>query len=156
MSAIQLTQPDWAGLALQSHTETAYAIQNALAVGDVVGAEAGIAQLADALSRADTRSLRSFLELLMAHIYKWQLQPERRSNSWVASIREARLQIETLREDEPRLRPRSVLESLWERSCRIAWLQAHKEMNREVPRGDVPLLTWEQVMEAEYSLNTGD
>jgi len=41
-----------------------------------------IAEEIEALGRRERRELLSRLGVLMAHLLKWQVQPERRSRSW--------------------------------------------------------------------------
>ena len=49
-------------------------------------------------------ALESQLTRLLMHLLKWQYQPQKRSNSWKSSIREARKQIERLIRKHPVLR----------------------------------------------------
>ncbi len=49
-------------------------------------------------------ALESQLTILSMHLLKWQYQPQKRSNSWKSSIREARKQIERLIRKHPVLR----------------------------------------------------
>ena len=42
--------------------------------------------------------------ILIAHLLKWQFQPEKRSNSWQNSIDEQRIQIVKQLEDSPSLK----------------------------------------------------
>ncbi|MDJ0532212.1 MAG: DUF29 domain-containing protein [Xenococcaceae cyanobacterium MO_207.B15] len=49
-------------------------------------------------------ALESQLTRLLMHLLKWQYQPEKRSNSWKNSIREARKQIDRLIRKHPVLR----------------------------------------------------
>ena len=49
-------------------------------------------------------ALESQLTRLLMHLLKWQYQPEKRSNSWKSSIREARKQIDRLIRKHPVLR----------------------------------------------------
>ena len=58
----------------------------------------------DALARRDRRSLRSHLENLFAHLLKWDVQPDKRSRSWSASIRTSCDRIGDLLQDSPSLR----------------------------------------------------
>ena len=66
---------------------------------------ANIAEEIESLGRSDRRELQSRLIVLTAHLLKWQTQPDERSKSWSATIREQRRQIETLLRDSPSLRP---------------------------------------------------
>jgi hypothetical protein len=57
------------------------------------------------LGKQQERELDSRLRVLLAHLLKWQFQPERRSNSWKATIREQRREIEWHLEKNPSLKP---------------------------------------------------
>lgn len=59
----------------------------------------------EALGRKERQELRNRLGVLLGHILKWQLQPDKRSNSWLGTIREQRIQIKLLLEDSPSLKP---------------------------------------------------
>ncbi len=59
----------------------------------------------EALGRKERQELRNRLGVLLGHLLKWQFQPEGRSNSWLSTIREQRVQIRLLLEDSPSLRP---------------------------------------------------
>jgi hypothetical protein len=58
-----------------------------------------------ALGKKERQELRNQLGLLLGHLLKWQFQSERRSNSWLGTIREQRVQIKLLLEDSPSLKP---------------------------------------------------
>ena len=103
---------NWQELAATSHYQTAVAVEEALQRGDVSEASAGIQELIDALARAEKRALKSQLIRLMTHIIKWKTQPEKRSRSWRATIRNARCEIAESREDTPSL-TRQVIEDRW-------------------------------------------
>jgi hypothetical protein len=66
---------------------------------------ANIAEEIESLGRRDRRELGSRLTVLVAHLLKWQKQPDMRSKSWSATIREQRRQIKKLLEESPSLRP---------------------------------------------------
>jgi hypothetical protein len=55
------------------------------------------------LGKRERRALSSQLTRLLVHLLKWQFQPERRSDSWLDSIADARLQIALAIEDSPSL-----------------------------------------------------
>jgi hypothetical protein len=42
--------------------------------------------------------------VLLGHLLKWQFQPDKRSNSWLGTIREQRVQIRLLLQDSPSLK----------------------------------------------------
>lgn len=59
----------------------------------------------EALGRKERQELRNRLGILLRHLLKWQFQPNKRSNSWIGTIREQRVQIKLLLEDSPSLKP---------------------------------------------------
>lgn len=59
----------------------------------------------EALGRKERQELRNRLGILLGHLLKWQFQPDKRSNSWLGTIREQRIQIKLLLEDSPSLKP---------------------------------------------------
>jgi len=58
----------------------------------------------ESLGRKERQELRNRLAILLGHLLKWQFQPEKRSNSWLGTIREQRIQIKLLLEDSPSLK----------------------------------------------------
>jgi hypothetical protein len=137
----------WQELAATSHYQTAVKVQQNLLQGNTEEAIVGIEELVEALSRADRRALRSQLLRLMTHIIKRETQPTQRSRSWAATIENARIEIESLLEDEPDLRPivPTWLKELFEKARRMA----EKEMGQTTA---IAALTWQQVFEDEYDL----
>lgn len=59
----------------------------------------------ESLGRQEKRELRSRLEVLLAHLIKWYYQPEKRSKSWIYTIREQRRRIEHHLMENPSLKP---------------------------------------------------
>lgn len=57
----------------------------------------------EALGKRERRALGSQLTRLVLHLLKWQFQPGRRTDSWLDSITDARLQIALALEDSPSL-----------------------------------------------------
>jgi hypothetical protein len=57
------------------------------------------------MGRSDRRELESRFTVLVAHLLKWLAQPDRRSASWSATIREQRRQIARKLVDFPSLQP---------------------------------------------------
>ncbi|MDQ3249043.1 MAG: DUF29 domain-containing protein [Chloroflexota bacterium] len=135
----------WHELATFSHYQTATAIRHELLQGDIEEAIEGIEELVAALSRSDQRELKSQLIRLMAHIIKWKSQPERRSRSWITTIVNARVEIETLLEFEPHLNPLvpGLLQGLWVKAKRVA----EKEMGKP---SIIDTLSWQEVFEDDY------
>lgn len=67
---------------------------------------AHIAEEIDSMGRSEKRELVSRFAVLLAHLLKWRFQPERRSRSWILSIREQRRQADRVLNDNPSLRSR--------------------------------------------------
>ncbi|HEY9848026.1 MAG TPA: DUF29 domain-containing protein [Leptolyngbyaceae cyanobacterium] len=59
----------------------------------------------ETLGRKERQELRNRLGILLGHLLKWQFQPDKRTNSWVGTIREQRIQIKLLLKDSPSLKP---------------------------------------------------
>jgi len=68
----------------------------------------GLKEELEALGRQEYRELVSRLGVLLGHLLRWELQPERRSRSCFLTIREQRRTIKRLLEQNPGLRPRLV------------------------------------------------
>lgn len=58
----------------------------------------------ESMGKRDKRELVNRLAVLLAHLLKWQFQPDRRGNSWEATIREQRIQVIDLLEESPSLK----------------------------------------------------
>lgn len=143
---------DWELLALTDHYHTAVAIREALREGNVADAVQGLEELIDALSRSEQRALESYLMRLMQHIIKWHVQPERRTPSWVATIRNCRRQIARLQKRYPRFTDRFIQQQAWTDCLEDAHGEAAAEMNRiEVPWIE---LSWHDVFETDYHLES--
>lgn len=72
-------------------------------------AEADIEHVAEELEdtgKRDLRELNSRMEVLLAHLLKWRIQPRKRSRSWRATIVTQRHEIEAVLKDSPSLRRR--------------------------------------------------
>jgi len=74
------------------------------------------------LGKSERRSLSSQLTRLLLHLLKWHYQPQRRSDSGLDSITDARFQIELLLKDSPSLKeyPSQQLELSYQRAQRSA------------------------------------
>ena len=80
----------------------------------------------ESMGARERRELTNRLKVLLAHLLKWQLQPERRGAGWEATIKEQRLSIEDLLDDNhPSLRP--ALVDRLPRAYQLARLLAVKE-----------------------------
>jgi Domain of unknown function DUF29 len=72
------------------------------------------------LGKSERRAIASQLIRLLLHLLKWQYQPQRRSDSWLDSITDARTQIELAIADSPSLKnyPAQELESSYHKALR--------------------------------------
>jgi len=138
----------WQVLSSDSHYKTAVAIRSELELGHVDEAAKGIEELIEALSRSEKRALKSQLVRLMLHVIKWKSQPEKRSRSWVASIKDARDEIADIQDETPSLN-NAVIESLWDKAFVIAKRDAEAEMGK---KSDVQSVTWQEAFGDDYEL----
>jgi hypothetical protein len=96
--------------------------------------EVDVAQLIEKmedLGKSERRGIASQLTRLLLHLLKWQYQPQRRSDSWLDSITDARTQIELALEDSPSLGnyPAEQLEESYQRARRQAAKQTRLEIS---------------------------
>jgi hypothetical protein len=63
------------------------------------------------LGRGERRELRSRLIVLITHVLKWELQPEQRSRSLMATIRIQQRELQTLLGESPSLK--ATLDQIW-------------------------------------------
>ncbi len=140
---------NWQQLSGTSHYKTALAVKNEIEIGNSSEAIIGIEELIDALSRSEKRALKSQLIRLMLHIIKWKSQPERRSLSWVASIKNAREEIEDIQEETPSLNNRTI-ELLWLKAFNSAKRNAQAEMQK---KSMLTELSWKEVFDNNYDLD---
>ncbi|ASC71755.1 hypothetical protein XM38_027090 [Halomicronema hongdechloris C2206] len=59
----------------------------------------------ESLGKQQRQELCNRLGVLLGHLLKWRYQPEARSKSWAATIREQRREIHEILEDNPSLKP---------------------------------------------------
>jgi len=59
----------------------------------------------ESLGRQERQELRNRLGVLLGHLLKWRYQPEARSKSWAATIREQRERIQEHLVENPSLKP---------------------------------------------------
>jgi hypothetical protein len=66
---------------------------------------ANIAEELESLGKSEKRELENRLVVLLAHLLKWQLQPEHRGKSWLATIDEQRRRLKKHLKESPSLKP---------------------------------------------------
>lgn len=89
-----------------------------------------VAEEIESVGRGEKKELRSRLEVLLRHLFKWELQSERRKSGWYGTIAEQRAQIRYTIEDSPSLRgyPAAHVAEMY----RIARMRAASEMGKNV------------------------
>ncbi len=96
-----------------------------------------VAEEIESLGRSQTRELSSRLAVLMAHLLKWEHQPQRRSVSWEATIAEQRAAISRLLQANPSLRSSlgEVASAQWPQAIARAALEMRidKRLLRDLP-----------------------
>ena len=63
-----------------------------------------LAEEIESLGRSDKREIESRLKILLVHLIKYKFQPEGRSGSWRATIKEQRFRIAKILQESPSLR----------------------------------------------------
>ena len=104
--------------------------------------------LAEAMGRSERKAVSSQLMRLMLHVIKWRCQPEKRSASWVISIRSARREIADSQEEMPSLN-RDFLLSIWDKCFAAAKQDARDEMGK---KPEITSLSWAEVFEEIYTI----
>lgn len=76
----------------------------------------------EALGKQQRQELRNRLSVLIEHLLKWEYQSQRRSRSWLTTIRIQRLDIPELLEENPSLKPylEEVLQKAYRRGVALA------------------------------------
>ncbi len=111
-----------------------------------------IAEELEDMGKSRARALESQLTRLLAHLLKWQYQPDQRQrceNSWRASIRHARREVERTLKENPGLKPH--LPELFEEAYQDGVDWAIRETN--LPESVFPIecpWTLEQVLEGDF------
>ncbi len=83
----------------------------------------------ESMGASERNQLQSRLKVLLAHLLKWQYQSHLRSRSWSATIKEQRLSLLDLLEENPSLN--ALVEQRITKAYRLAVLLAVKETNLE-------------------------
>ena len=110
----------------------AWASQNAALLRQKRFAEIDVDNIAEELEsmgRSERHQLFNRLAVLLAHLLKWQFQPERRGNSWRYTIEEQRRRIQRLLQENPSLN--ANLENALENAYGDAILIAAGELDRD-------------------------
>lgn len=106
----------------------------------------------ETMGRSEKSALKSNLRILLRHLLKWKYQPESRSNSWRATIREHRIRIQEAFKDSPSLK------RTFDEAFDISYQDARELASDEtgLPMEHFPELcpfTVEQVLNTDYLPN---
>ena len=76
----------------------------------------------EGMARRDRREMTNRLIILIAHLLKWEFEPDHQSGSWRGSIQEQRLQLNGLLEDSPSLHQQFIesLEKAYPQAVKLA------------------------------------
>ncbi|HET8729046.1 MAG TPA: DUF29 domain-containing protein [Alphaproteobacteria bacterium] len=108
-----------------------------------------VAEEIESLGRSEEYQIDRRLEVLIQHLLKWQFQPQRRSNSWKASIAEQRIRIARVLRRSPSLKSYPI--GSLEGSFRIGLAEAIRETG--LPEDAFPLAcpyTAQQVLDPDF------
>jgi hypothetical protein len=117
---------------------------------DVVDRE-NVAEEIESLGREQFAKLESALRVLLTHMLKWDHQPERRSRSWILSIKAQRIAVRRVMDGNPGLAPR-VPEAI-----RFGYEAARVETARETDLDEHIFpeqcpYSWEDIVARDFSL----
>ena len=93
-----------------------------------------IAEEIEDVGKSEKRELRNRMSLLLAHLLKWQYQPERRGNSWRRTIKEQRKAILDCLDETPSLKP-DMQDPQWRERV---WADAISAVLKEVELDNLP------------------
>jgi hypothetical protein len=108
-----------------------------------------VAEEIEDVGKSEQRELISRMAVLLAHLLKWQYQPERRGNSWRFTIRTQRKQIWIALEETPSLKARLSDNGWWEK----VWLEATRHAADETGLFDFPTVcpwTFAEIMDESW------
>lgn len=101
----------------------------------------------ESLGKSDKRTLESETRRLLAHLLKWQYQPQRRGASWRKSIEDAREKIQFALDDSKTLR------NQWPELIGKNYVRAAAQAKRATGLDCFPKncpYSWEQLLDDEF------
>jgi len=103
----------------------------------------------ESLGKQQRQELRSRLGILLGHLLKWEFQPDHRSRSWLATIREQRRQILRVNRENPSLQPylQEAIEDAYQSALNLAVSEtslSYKVFPQECPYSP------EQMLDSEF------
>ena len=143
-----MTNTTWDNLVFESPYLAVVTAKQLLQEGQMTEAYSLLESLEESMGRSEKRGVSSQLTRLMLHVIKWKCQPEKRSASWVISIRSARREIAESQREMPSLN-REFLNSIWDKCFAAAKQDARDEMGK---KAEITALSWEEVFEQNYTI----
>jgi hypothetical protein len=104
------------------------------------------------MGRSEYRALESALRVLLTHLLKWDHQPEKRSRSWIFSIKEGRRRYHSILKDNPGLK------SQRDKALHTAYEDARETASFEtfLPVKDFPKncpYEWDDILERPFEMD---
>lgn len=84
-----------------------------------------VAEEIESMGRSQRRELTNRLAVLLAHLLKWQYQPNLRGNSWRLTVEEQRIRVADHLDENPSLR--ALVPDAMRSAYRLALIQAQRE-----------------------------
>ena len=107
-----------------------------------------LAEEIESMGRSDAREVSSRLVVLVAHLVKWQFQPDKRSPSWQITINIQRNDVAGLLEESPSLRRKLNLPKVYRKAVDLAVYEMIYPDKRGLPR-QCPW-TLEQILDEKF------
>jgi hypothetical protein len=143
-----MAKTTWDNLVFESPYLAVVTAKQLLQEGQMTEAYSLLESLEESMGRSEKRGVSSQLTRLMLHVIKWKCQPEKRSASWVISIRSARREIAESQQEMPSLN-RDFLNSIWDKCFAAAKQDARDEMGK---KAEITALSWAEVFEQKYTI----
>ncbi len=86
-----------------------------------------IAEEIEDVGKSEKRELASRVAILLAHLLKWQYQPERQCRSWSQTINDQRVELDYHLDENPSLRA-SLEDGKW---LKMVWAKATSQARQE-------------------------
>ena len=107
-----------------------------------------VAEEIEDVARSERRTAESALRIIMAHILKWQIQPERRGRSWSLSIKEQRLVYRQSLRENPSLA--GSAEQMRDDAFHRARIEAAREMDMPLKAMPERPLIWTTILDEPF------
>lgn len=104
------------------------------------------------MGKSERRELESRLAVLLMHLLKWQYQPERRGRSWIATIKNQRLKVSRVLQDNPSLKPQISMIGMgaYESAVLDAVSETNLDENTFPSTFEKTGWSWKQVLDPEF------